>query len=133
MKQHRGAPAAGPSQRQLRVGEIVRHALADVFMRGEIIDPIIEKHVITVTEVRMSPDLKHADCYVEPLGGTDAGTVVDALSRHARFVRGLIAKRVSLKYTPDVRFHLDTRFDDDDRIDTILQSPVVSRDLDDED
>lgn len=133
MKHHHGVPAAaGPSQRQLRVGELVRHALADILMRGEIIDVVIERHVITVTEVRMSPDLKHAECFVEPLGGLDAEAVVKALGRHARFLRGHIGKRVNLKFTPELRFHLDTRFDDDDRIDTILHSPDVARDLGDD-
>ncbi|PLX38078.1 MAG: 30S ribosome-binding factor RbfA [Hyphomicrobiales bacterium] len=134
MKNHHGAQAPnGPSQRQLRVGELVRHALAEILMRGEIIDPVIERHVITVTEVRMSPDLKHASCYVEPLGGTDAEAVAAALNKHARFLRGLVGKRMTQKFTPDLRFFLDTRFDDDSRIDTLLHSPDVARDLDRDD
>jgi len=122
-----------PSQRQLRVGELIRHALADIFTRGEVIDPVIETHIITVAEVRMSPDLKHATCFVEPLGGGDADAVVKALERNKRFLRGEINRRVKLKYSPELHFEIDTRFDDDSRINDLLRSPDIARDLDDAD
>jgi ribosome-binding factor A len=104
----------GPSQRQLRVGEAVRHALADLLARGE---------------VRMSPDLRLATIYVMPLGGRDRETVLAALQRHARYLRGAIARRVNLKFAPDIRFRIDERFDAVDRIDALLRSPAVKRDL----
>ena len=128
----RSAPKP-PSQRQLRVGELIRHALSEILARGEVMDPVLETHLTTVTEVRMSPDLKHAHCFVEPLGGADEAAVLEALGRHRRYIRGLISKRVTLKFSPDLHFEIDTRFDDDSRIDSLLRSPVVARDLDGED
>ena len=118
-----------PSQRQLRVGELIRHALAEVLTRGEVMDPVLETHIVTVAEVRMSPDLKHATCFVEPLGGGDANAVVDALEKHKKFLRGQINRRVDLKFSAELHFKLDTRFDDDTRIDTLLRSEPVARDL----
>jgi ribosome-binding factor A len=123
---------AGPSQRALRVGKLVRHALADMLTRGEVHDPIIETHTVTVPEVRMSPDLKLATVYVMPLGGKDVTDVVAALDRNKRFLRGEIAHRVNLKFAPDLRFRVDDRFDEAARIDRLLQSPEVKRDLDTE-
>lgn len=117
-----------PSQRQLRVGELVRHALADALSRGDIHDPVLETHVVTVPEVRMTPDLKLATCYVMPLGGQDGEAVVKALARNARYLRGLMARKVELKYTPDLRFRLDTSFDEGAKIDEILRSDEVRRD-----
>ncbi|MCC2110420.1 MAG: 30S ribosome-binding factor RbfA [Hyphomicrobiales bacterium] len=115
----------------------MRHALAEILTRGEIADPIIESHFITISEVRMSPDLKHATCFVEPLGGGDAEAVVEAFTRHRRFLRGKLSPRLTLKFMPELHFSLDTRFDDDARIDALLRSPQVARDLtsdaDDED
>ena len=97
MKRHtgagRGAPA-GPSQRQLRAGELIRHALVEVLREEDIADPDLEGVSVTVTEVRMSPDLRHAHCFVEPLGGQDAGRVVSALNRHARFLRGRLGRGI---------------------------------------
>jgi len=121
--------APGGSQRQLRVGETVRHAIADILSHGSVHDPEIEGHIITVPEVRMSPDLKLATIYVMPLGGRDADIVVAALERHKKFLRGEIARRVNLKFAPDVRFRVDERFDEAERIEKLLRTPAVQRDL----
>lgn len=120
---------SGPSQRQLRVGELMRHALAEVLQRGEIHDPVLEAHVVTVPEVRMSPDLKIATCYVMPLGGGDQQAVIQALARNKRYLRGELAHRTSLKFAPDLRFRIDGSFDEGSRIDRILDSEAVQRDV----
>jgi ribosome-binding factor A len=120
---------AGQSQRQLRVGELVRHALADILAQGHVHDPVIEGHMITVPEVRMTADLRLATIYVMPLGGRDEADVLTALERNRKFLRGEIARRVNLKFAPDIRFRLDERFDEADRIDKLLRSPAVRRDL----
>jgi ribosome-binding factor A len=119
----------GPSQRALRVGELVRQALADMLTRGEVHDPVIEGHLITIPEVRMSPDLRLATIYVMPLGGRDAKAVMEALDRNRRYLRGEIARRVNLKFAPDIRFRIDESFDEAERIRKLLQSPAVVRDL----
>jgi ribosome-binding factor A len=119
----------GPSQRRLRVGEAVRHALAEVLAQGEVHDPVLEAHLITVPEVRMSPDLRLATIYVMPLGGRDAQTVIAALERNRRYLRGVIARKVNLKFAPDIRFRIDERFDEAERIEKLLRSPAVKRDL----
>src|SRR3954466_13076747 len=124
---------AGPSQRQLRVGELIRHALAEMLSRGEIHDPVIEGHMITVPEVRMTADLRLATVYVMPLGGKDETEVVAALERNKKFLRGEIAHRVNLKFAPDLRFHVDERFDEAERIEKILRTPEVRRDLESKD
>jgi len=126
--QHRES-VAGPSQRQLRVGEAVRHALAEVLAQGEVHDPVLEGHMVTVPEVRMSPDLRLATIYVMPLGGRDVQAVVAALERNKRFLRGVIARKVNLKFSPDIRFRLDERFDEAERIEKLLRTPAVQRDL----
>ncbi|MEM7191748.1 MAG: 30S ribosome-binding factor RbfA [Pseudomonadota bacterium] len=123
--------ARAPSQRQLKVGEIIRHSLAEIFSRGELSDDVIARHSLTVPEVRMSPDLKVATCYVMPLGGGDVGDVIKHLEQHKRFLRGEVAKRVSLKFMPELRFREDTTFEASSRIDALLASPQVARDLDD--
>ena len=123
--------ARAPSQRQLKVGELVRHALAEIFSRGEVLDEVIESHSLTVPEVRMSPDLKVATCYIMPLGGGEAGAVVKHLEHHKKFLRGEVTKRVSLRYMPELRFREDTSFEASSRIDELLASPEVARDLDD--
>ena len=130
-KHHQRPQAAGPSQRALRVGELVRHTMAEMLTRGDVHDPVIETHLITVPEVRMSADLKLATIYVMPLGGRDEKAVVEALERNRRYLRGEIAKRVNLKFAPDIRFRIDERFDEAARIDKLLQSPDVKRDLED--
>ncbi|RWM09404.1 MAG: 30S ribosome-binding factor RbfA [Mesorhizobium sp.] len=124
---------SGPSQRMLRVGEQVRHALSETLQRGEIIDPVIENAVVSVSEVRMSPDLKIATAFVSPLGTGDAGAVVGALNKHAKFIRGRVSGALrQMKYMPEVRFRLDTSFDNFARINELLKSPEVARDLGDE-
>lgn len=118
------------SQRQLRVGELVRHALSDILMRGEVHDPDIAAQPITVPEVRMSADLKIATVLVMPLGGANRDVIVKALARNARPLRGELAKRIrQLKYMPTLRFQLDTRFDDDDRMRALLSEPRVAADV----
>ena len=122
-----------PGQRQLRMGELVRHALAEVLTRGEVRDPALERRIITIAEVRMSPDLKHATVLVMPLGVEDGEETVEALNRNARFLRGRVAPLLrQLRAMPDFRFRLDTRFEDDARIDQLLRSPDVARDLEDD-
>ena len=132
-KQHRDLTPGGGSQRQLRVGELVRHAVAEMLMRGDVHDPVIEGHLITVPEVRMTPDLRLATIYVMPMGGRDADEVVSAFERHKKFLRAEIAHRVNLKFAPDIRFRVDERFAEAERIDKLLRSPQVQRDLKHED
>jgi ribosome-binding factor A len=127
---HSREPAKGPSQRALRAGELVRHALAEILARGEVHDPVIETHLITVPEVRMSPDLRLATVYIMPLGGQDAAAVLAALDRNKRYLRGEVAHRVNLKFAPDIRFLMDEGFQEAERIEQLLRSPQVRRDLD---
>jgi ribosome-binding factor A len=119
------------SQRQLRVGEQVRHALSDMLQRGEVRDDLLEKTVISISEVRMSPDLKLATAFVSPLGAADDAAVVEALNRNARFIRGRLSPALrQMKYMPEFRFRPDTSYDNFARIDQLLRSPEVKRDLD---
>ncbi|WP_442754970.1 30S ribosome-binding factor RbfA [Methylocystis sp. JAN1] len=127
-RSHHSAGSA-PSQRMLRVAELVRHAMAQMLSRGDINDPVLEKHVVTVSRVKMSPDLKLATVYVMPLGGKDEPEVIAALDRHRKFLRGEIAHEVNLKFAPDIRFRIDDSFDTVSRIDAILNSERVKRDL----
>jgi ribosome-binding factor A len=136
MARHKHTPrdaSAGGSQRQLRVGELIRHAMAELLTRGDVHDPVIEEHMITVPEVKMTADLRLATVYIMPLGGKDATAVLTALDHNKKFLRGEIARRVNLKFAPDLRFRLDERFDEAERIDRLLRSPNVKRDLDGED
>jgi ribosome-binding factor A len=119
----------GPSQRQLRVGELIRHALAEMLARGEIHDEVLASRVVTVPEVRMSSDLRLATIYVMPLGGKDLAPVLEALDRHRKFIRGEIAHAVNLKFAPEIRFLADETFDEAARIDRLLASDKVKRDL----
>ena len=128
-RQHQRESERGPSQRQLRVGELIRHALAEMFTRGEVHDPVLEGHLISVPEVRMTADLRLANIYVMPLGGRDADKVIEALNRNKRFLRGEIAHRVNLKFAPEIRFRIDERFDEAERIEKLLRTPAVRRDL----
>ena len=121
--------APGGSQRQLRVGELVRHAVAEMLARGEVHDPLIEGHLITVPEVRMTPDLRWRRSTSCRSRGRDADEVVAALERHKKFMRGEIAHRVNLKFAPDIRFRVDDRFAEAERIERLLRSPAVKRDL----
>ncbi|MEX0405453.1 30S ribosome-binding factor RbfA [Aquibium sp. LZ166] len=125
---------SGPSQRQLRVGEQVRHALSDVLARGEVIDDVITSTVISITEVRMSPDLKIATAYVSPLGVQDGQAVIKALAQNAKFIRGRVSPALrQMRSMPEFRFRLDTSYDNMAKIDELLRSPEVARDLDKED
>ena len=121
--------APGGSQRQLRVGEAVRHAVDDILAQGKVHDDDLEGHIITVPEVRMSPDLKLATIYVMPLGGRDTEVVIAALERNKKYLRGEVARRVNLKFAPDLRFRVDDRFDEAERIEKLLRTPAVQRDL----
>jgi ribosome-binding factor A len=135
MKQDSRRPT-GPTQRMLRVGELVRHALAQIFARGEIEDDELVGTVLTVPEVRMSNDLKLANAYVIPLGGQRAAEIVAALNRHQRFIRGRVAPEIDLKFAPEIRFFVDETFEQFGKIDALLKSDRVQRDLqrgDDED
>jgi ribosome-binding factor A len=128
-RHHQRAQSPGGSQRQLRVGELIRHELASMLSRGDVHDPVIEGHMITVPEVRMSPDLRLATIYIMPLGGRDEKDVLAALDRNKRYVRGEIARRVNLKFAPEIRFRIDERFDEAERIEKLLRTPDVQRDL----
>jgi ribosome-binding factor A len=128
-RHHRKSSAAGGSQRQLRVGETVRHAVADILVDGSVHDADLEGHIVTVPEVRMSPDLKLATIYVMPLGGRDTEIVIAALERNKKFLRGEVARRVNLKFAPDIRFRVDDRFDEAERIEKLLRTPAVQKDL----
>ena len=130
-KNKRDNAAPGGSQRQLRVSELVRHAIAEMLARGDVHDPVIEGHLITVPEVRMSPDLRLATVYVMPMGGRDAEQVIAAFERHKKFLRAEIAQRINLKFAPDLRFRIDEHFAEAERIDKLLRSPPVARDLGD--
>ena len=124
--------AKGPSQRQLRAGELVRHALADILAQGDLHDEALEGVSVTVTEVRLSPDFKHAVCFVQPLGGVHAGQVIEGLNRHARFLRGRLGREIELKFTPELRFLHDQSFDEAARMDVLFNSPAVRRDLEED-
>ncbi|MBN9599277.1 30S ribosome-binding factor RbfA [uncultured Bosea sp.] len=132
-RHQRGKPSSsapgGGSQRQLRVGELVRHAVSDILSQGGVHDDTLAGHIITVPEVRMSPDLKLATVYVMPLGGQDTDIVIAALDRNKKFLRGEVAHRVNLKFAPDLRFRVDERFDEAERIEKLLRTPAVQRDL----
>jgi ribosome-binding factor A len=117
------------SVRLLRVGEQVRHVLSEVLMRGEVHDPVLAAHSVSVTEVRMSSDLRHATVFVKPLLGTDEGEVLAALKRNVKYLRGEVAKRVNLRFSAQLKFLPDESFDEATRIDALLRRPEVARDL----
>lgn len=120
---------AGPSQRQLRVAEIIRHALAEILSRHEVEDPVLSAHVVTVPEVRMSPDLKVATCYAMPLGGRDVEAVVKALEQNRKALRLAVSQRIrDMKFSPELRFRRDESFDEAARIEALLNSEAVRRD-----
>ena len=125
---HRG-PTQGPSQRQLRAGELVRHSLVEILREEDITDTALEGVSVTVTEVRMSPDLRHATVFVEPLGGEHAPEVVEGLNRHAKFLRGRLGKSIDMKFTPDLKFLQDESFDEAQRMNRLFDDPRVARDL----
>jgi ribosome-binding factor A len=125
-----GKKIGTPGQRQLRVGELVRHALSDILSRGDLREPALEGVIVTVPEVRLSPDLKVATAYVMPLGGKNAEGVVAALELHRKFLRGEVARRVNMKFAADLRFRVDTTFEEGSRIDALLRSdPIVRHDV----
>lgn len=124
----RAAPA-GPSQRQLRAGELMRHALVEILREEDFNDEALTGVSVTVTEVRMSPDLRHAVCFVEPLGGEHADVVVKALNRHAKFLRGRLGRLIDMKFTPDLKFLHDESFDEAARIGALFDDPRVAQDL----
>ena len=119
----------GPSQRQLRAGELMRHALVEILREEEIADPVLEGISVTVTEVRMSPDLRHAIVFVEPLGGVNAEGVVDAMNRHAKFVRGRLGRAIDMRFTPELKFLHDESFNEAARMTRLFEDPRVRRDL----
>ncbi len=119
---------AGPSQRQQRVAELIRHALAEVLARGDLQDDVLTRNVITIPEVRMTPDLKLATAFVMPLGGRDEQAVLKALDKNKKVLRQEVARRVNLKFAPDLRFLRDESFDEAARIDALLRSDKVARD-----
>ena len=120
----------GPSQRQLRAGELVRHALVDILREQTLADPVLAGVSVTLTEVRMSPDLRHALCFIMPLGGEAAPDVVAGLNRATRFLRGELGRAVELKFTPDLKFVRDDSFDEAERIGRLFDNPKVRQDLD---
>lgn len=135
----RKTQALGPSQRQLRAGELIRHALVEVLREREINDPALAGVSVTLTQVRMSPDLRHAMCFIEPLGagvGAAPGEVTDiikALNRHAKFLRGVLGRQIDMKFTPDLRFVHDDSFDAASRMNALFDDPRVKQDLEIED
>lgn len=128
-RHHTAAREKGPSQRQLRVGELLRHALAEILARGEIRDPDLDGVSVTITQVKPSPDMRHAVVFCEPLGGKNAGPVLAALNRHKGFIRGLMGRTIALRFTPELRFMEDTSFAEAEKIETLLKSERVARDL----
>lgn len=122
-------PPETRSVRLLRVGEQVRHILSEILMRGDVHDEVLARHSVSVTEVRMSPDLRHATVFVKPLLGGDEKDVIEALKRNVRYLRGEVAKRVNLKFSAQLKFLPDESFDEASHIDSILRSPKVSQDL----
>jgi len=120
-----------PSQRMLRVAELIRHSMAELLARGDVLDPVLEANVVTVPRVRMSPDLKLATIFVMPLGGQNAAEVIAALERHKKFLRGEVSRKINLKFAPELRFRMDESFDNAAKIDALLNSPKVRGDLDD--
>jgi ribosome-binding factor A len=119
----------GPSQRQLRVGEMLRHALAQILNRSDIRDPDLEGVSVTITQVKPSADMRYATVYCEPLGGKNAGTIIAALNRHKGFLRGEMGRMIAIKFTPDLRFVEDQSFAEAEKIENLLKSPLVQRDL----
>jgi ribosome-binding factor A len=127
----RGSGQEGRSVRTLKVGELMRHVLADVLARGELRDPVLDRHIISVSEVRVSPDLRHATAYIMPVGATpeDQQAVLKALNSHAKRLKGELARRVNTKYAAEVHFEVDTSYAEAARIDALLRAPKVARDL----
>jgi ribosome-binding factor A len=121
--------AQGPTQRQLRAGELMRHSLVEILREEELSDPALEGVSVTITEVRMSPDLRHATVFVEPLGGGHAPEVVEALNRHAKFLRGRLGRSIDMKFTPALKFLHDESFNEAQRMSRLFEDPKVQQDL----
>ena len=119
----------GPSQRQLRVGELLRHTLSEILRRGDIRDEDLAGVSVTITQVKLSPDMRHATVFCEPLGGRNADKIIGALNRHRAYIRGEMGRMIDLRFTPDLRFIEDHSFAEAERIETILKSSRVARDL----
>jgi ribosome-binding factor A len=128
---HSGAKA--PSQRMLRVGELIRHKLAELLTRGEVHDDTLASHIVTIPEVRLTPDLRIATVYVMPLGGSDVKLVIEALKRNTKFIRAEVAHALNLRYAPELRFVEDETFEEATRIDRLLDSPKVRQDVEKKD
>lgn len=128
-KDHRSKEPQGPTQRQLRAGELVRHALVEILRAEELNDPALAGKSVTITEVRMSPDLRHATVFVEPLGGGEAEAVVAGLNRVAKFLRGRLGHAIDMKFTPDLKFIHDDSFNNAAYIDRLFDDPKVRADL----
>tara|TARA_A100001391_G_scaffold27419_2_gene14806 strand:- start:1721 stop:2155 length:435 start_codon:yes stop_codon:yes gene_type:complete len=126
--QHRNE-TKGPSQRQLRAGELIRHALVDILAREELRDPDLDGVLISVTEVRPSPDLRQAKVYVAPLGQGDQERLAAALNRAASYLRGKLGREIDMKFTPQLHFHPDNSFDTASHVDELLSRPQVKQDL----
>ena len=126
----RSRTTKGPSQRQLRVGELIRHELSALFMRGEVMDPVVEKTGVTVLEVATTPDLRTATAYIRPFQPAgDGDALVEALMRHRKFIRGELTPKLQLKFMPDIKFRIDTSIDYASSIDALLADPKVRGDL----
>lgn len=119
----------GKSVRMLRIGERIRHILSELLIRGEVHDEVLAAHMVSVSEVRVSPDLRHATVYARSLGGADEAEVAAALKRNARYLRGEVARQLDTRYTPELHFRSDESFDEAAHIDAVLRSPKVARDL----
>jgi ribosome-binding factor A len=119
----------GPSQRQLRVGEMLRHALAEILSRSDIRDTDLDGVSVTITQVKPSPDMRYATVYCAPLGGENADAVIAALNRHKGYLRGQMGHMIAIKFTPDLRFVEDQSFAEAEKIENLLKSPLVQRDL----
>ena len=129
MSSKRSGSGGGRSQRQLRMGEVIRKALSEIFIRDHINDPRLERATITISEVRISPDLSSVTAFVLPLGGENQDQVVEALNDNRKYLRGQVSRLVRIRYTPTLNFELDTSFDNFSKIDNVLHSPEVARDL----
>lgn len=129
MARRQSSEAKGPTQRQLRAGEIIRHALVTLLARGDLRDPELEKALITVSEVRMSSDLRVAKVYVAPLGPGEPAVLAKALNRGASFLRGRLGREIELKFTPELHFHADNSYETASHVDQLLARPQVQRDL----
>lgn len=131
-RHHATANRNGPTQRQLRVGELLRHTLAAILREGNVRDVDLAGVSVTITEVKTSPDMRHSTVFCEPLGGKDATKVIKALNRHKAFIRGELGRQITLRFTPELHFVEDTSFAEAERIETILKSPLVARDLEED-